>query len=219
MTVAAASQATLTLVTNRADIGACDSIDWGQFGGPGTSVPSPSKGWTTEGTKFAVGDETSNMSTDVSSGVPNGGGGNWWGFGAGHNVLYTDSLNGPLNIVFARTMTAAGADIMVNFFGTYTAELLAYDAMGDPLGSVTTTIVSDANTVGNAPFLGVHSDGGDIAVLQYRLKTSDQTGGFAIDEVSLNDCCSPVPEPASMATLGIGLAGIVARRRSKKARA
>ncbi len=211
--IVAASQAGVTLITNRAAIPATDMIHWGQYGPSGSSVASPSYGLTDNGKNFLVADGNDTAMTEYAT-SNTAGSAPYWGFGGGHDAIATSENLGPLGIRFDASQTAAGADIMVNQFGTWTVEMAAYDNLGFFLGSATTTVVSDLNIVGNAPFLGLMSDANNIGTIVYRVKTDGVAGGFAIDEVSMQNCA--VPEPTSVAVLGLGMIGLIAKRRNKR---
>ena len=71
--------------------------------------------------------------------------------------------------------------------------------------------MSDWNNDGSAIFLGVQSTAFDIAKVEFSIEDTDTTIGFAINHVGLKTCA--VPEPASLAVLGIGLLPLLRRRR------
>ncbi len=208
----AVSQATITQVATRAALAENDRIDWGQYSNTGL-VPSGSYGLTNAGVTFQVADQdASDMFEFVTSGVA--GIAPFWGLGGGHNALYTTSNNGPIYVKYAASQMAVGTDLMVNFFGTYQVRMDAYNNLDQYLGSVSAECVSSPDLLGNAPFLGLESTESDIAFVAIKVVTDFQTGGFAIDEVSSRNCA--VPEPASMAMLGLGFMGLVVRRRNKR---
>src|SRR4051812_19098666 len=86
--LAAASQAGVTLITNRADIAATDMIHWGQYGPSGSLVASPSFGLTDNGKNFLVADGNN---TDMVEYFTSGTAGSppYWGLGGGHDALAT----------------------------------------------------------------------------------------------------------------------------------
>lgn len=194
------ANAVVVQVGTRAALGSTDSIDWSQFGPQYTSVPSPSLGSTANSTAFLVSGNGLTL-YDQGSG--------WNGnFNNGEHVLYTDR---DLTIQFAATQGAIGFEMQANYFGAFVGTMKAYDGLGSLLGTFNVNGNSDTND-GTAVFLGIRSTQMDIAKVVISNAGYLNTTGFGINQVSL-DTCKAVPEPASMAALGLGVVGILKRRK------
>ncbi len=142
---------------------------------------------TDGGTKIAG--DASNPSSPVLSGSP--------------------TFNGPISILFSTPVAAVGLDGgYFNAIGGTTIE--AFDIFGASLG----TIVNSALGI---EFYGLFDNtGANIAGVSFYI-TGSEPAGFAIDNVTFGnaDVINGVPEPASLALLGLGLAGIGFGRRKK----
>jgi PEP-CTERM motif len=220
--VAGPVRADLTLVTDRASLNANDSINWGQFGGSGTTVPSGSTVTTALGNTATVTDASGNPIILVQST-------SWYGnFSPGDNLLYTGAAfgsgNGPLTLLtFATAVGGIGAQIQADYYGSFTAQITAYDASNNVLGVFTENGTANGNADGSAIFIGVISSTANISSIQFAL-TNDVGGGngdFAINQVSIGGpSVSTVPEPSTFAVAGLGGLGLLAyaRRRTVKAK-
>ncbi len=183
----------LTLVTNRPDLGANDSVDWGTLGTPFTTVSNPFSITSTGGL---------NLTVDMPSGSfqrldqNNGWAGN---FAPGDHLLWTQGNSGPVTINFATPVKGAGAQIQANFFGSFNA-ILAFDSNGINLGSF--NLPGNSNSAGDnsAPFIGVLSDSANISSIIFDISRNDGLPtDFAINQLDI--VTKPVPEPTS--TLGL----------------
>ncbi len=198
--------AAVTLLTTRAQITETDYIDWSQLGPNLTSVPDPSV-VTTTGTPF-------NVLVDANgSGMTRLDGVTGWatGFAAGDPLLWVMGT-GPLSLTGAKTCNDFGTEIDMDPFGAFNAHMDVYDGLNNLLGSFNVAGIS--GSPGITPFIGVHSDAGDIHHVV--LSVQDAAGvsqDFAINRVSYN-CCGPVPEPASMSILALGALGLLRKKRS-----
>lgn len=120
-------------------------------------------------------------------------------------------FNGPISFSFSIPVAAVG--LSGGFFdaiGGTTIE--AFDAAGVSLGTITNS------TIG-IEFYGLFdSSGSNISGVSFYI-TGSEPAGFAIDNVTFGDASvvTGVPEPASMALLGAGLAGLGLLRRRKAA--
>lgn len=119
------------------------------------------------------------------------------------------TFNGPISFMFSNPVAAVG--LSGGFFdnvGSTTIE--AFDVTGASLGKL-------ANTIKGIEFYGLFdSTGSNIAGVSFYI-TGNELAGFAIDNVTFGDASvvvgNDVPEPATLALVSLGLAGIVARRR------
>lgn len=203
LAVAAPSFANASIIgiSDIADLGATDTIDWGQLSGSFT---------TSQAVASALGQAATVSGDSTVARIDQGGG--WTGnFASGEHLLWSQGSNSTITLNFLNPVSAVGAYIQADYYGSFVAELIASN--GDNLGSFALFGNSNANP-GTALFLGLKSTGADISQVQFHLL---QSGGpandFAIGTVSING--SAVPEPATWAMMisGFAMAGMALRSR------
>ncbi len=194
----AQASATLTQVGTRAALGATDSIDWSSVG-PELSVLSDPYFGTTAGSK--VFKATGGGQTFVEGSFANG------NFAIGDSLVISNS---GFAITYAGSQRSVGTQIQADFYGAYTAQMDVYDNLNILLGSFQVTGISFFNEDNSAPFLGVTSTSADIAKVVFSLIDDNP---IVINRVDSDCGCGAVPEPASMAALGMGAIALVRRRR------
>lgn len=175
----------ISLVTNRAALGANDYIDWSSFGPNGTSVTNPS----------LINSNLGNSAT-VSQGNPSNlivrqQSVDWFGnFAPNDFVLYTNAFASSLTISFANPVFGAGAQIQwnSNIYPNFTANLTAFDSNNNSLGTFNLAGVSNNNADNSAIFIGVQDTTASIAKLTF---STDFPGNPAINRLSINATSVP----------------------------
>ena len=219
------AEASTMLVTSRSGVGGLngtDYVDWGASANipNGTHQSSPFTATSNGGVTISV-SEAGGPFQGLTQG--NGWNGN---FANGDHLLYTGtsygSQGGPVELMSfsSGAVSAAGAQIQADYYGSYTAEITAYDSLGNILGQYTENGVANGNGDNSAIFLGIQSSSAKITAIEFSL-TADvgSTSDFAINQFDFTPgVASPVPEPATITMLGIGIVGLAAygwRRRQQ----
>lgn len=202
---ATAGQIEAGLVTDRGDLGSNDFIDWGTIPeAEGAIVLTPTGILSDGGISVTVSSAggTIRPYTQHSSG-----GGTWGGdFSPGDHLINTGETSGPdITLDFGAVgVTAVGANIHSDYFGDYVAKITVYDGGGVELATFTGAGTTTGSEAGTAVFLGV-KDVGDIHKVVFSLDSADFfPNDFAINQVDFAGPASVVPEPTSIALLGIG---------------
>lgn len=212
---------------------------WGSDGGPGSPTLSQSTTGVTHGgssLKSVIaqnsfwGPATGNLITlhrsDLQNATTlsfdltlngadlNGGSGSYNGFAQSNEMaitLFSPSSGSNLSLFIQKNWTAAGVSDSLNqnagWNGVDGTRKLTWD-----LTKFTAVDPTDSQTKTVAQLLAAHSDISDAKIAfveQFNGTSAIGPGAMYFDNVSLN----PVPEPASMAVLGLGALGLLRRRR------
>ena len=217
-----AAQASTSLVTSAASLGANDSVSWSQLGPDGSSInPIVFVAHSTAGLTV-FGSSLQNLApslTLVTQGSTFSG-----TFTNGARLLSTGPGTGPLTFSFLTPVSGAGVEIQRNLYGSFIAQISAFDGMGHALQANLFDYQAGgfSSSTGNPPvFLGVSSTSADIAKIELQVlpATGISSTGFAIDSLQLvNPAVAPVPEPTTYAMLvaGLGLMGVLAGRKQNR---
>jgi len=205
-----AAQAALILVNDRATLAGNDFIDWGSLGGAFTLVPSGTVVNSQDGLAVTV-SETGGPMQRRDQGAAGGWAGN---FPAADELLWTGFGSGPMRFDFVSNITGFGVQINDNSGAPGTATIEAFNSASVSLGSFVIPINSILDPA--ATFIGLRSTAQDIA----RIQISTALNNFAVNQADLVYTSRVVPEPGTIALMGLGLASlVVVRLRKSKAAA
>lgn len=203
------AQAGVVGVTSSAALGTNDSINWSQLGSSGTTLTGPQAVTSTGGLGATL---SSAGGTLLRRDQGNGWNGN---FANGTPIIWTNGVGPDITVSFDAPVMGVGAQIQADFFGSFTAEIMGIG--GVVLGSFTENGNSNSNGDGSAIFIGLLSDSANITSIVFTNTAGSSPNDFAIGTLDLNrGMPGEVPEPASMALLVAGLAGIGSLRRKSR---
>ena len=210
------SSAAPVVVTSRAALAGNDFIDWGLFGPTFTTVADPSN----------INSNNGIITATVS--MPSGNyferrdeGSGWVGnFAPSDRLLWTNLDNGPMVISFDRPVNGAGAQIMADFYGSFTATINVYDASNNLIGSFTVNGDSNGNEDNSAIFLGAMDTSPTIKRIEYSVVSSaTPSDDLTINQLDIIDPPTAVPtmtEWGMIIFMALAAAGSIYFLRKKK---
>jgi len=157
-------------------------FNWGQLGTSFTVLGSPQQVVATDGTGGTVSSAGGVFERiDQSYG--------WSGnFVAGTHLLWDRQAGPDITIKFAAPVSSAGAQIQADYFGSFTAEIIAYDLGGNVIGTVSEVGVSTSSGDGSAIFIDFVGSSADIATVKFLLTTATYSpNDFAIGPVQFSE--------------------------------
>ncbi len=190
------------LVTDKAGINDEGLLSWSALGASGSLVPNP---FTVEVPGIAgltlTGSEGDHLFERWDEGSVG-----WQGnFTDGEPLLFT-GLNyeptaayGPMDFTFNFGISGFGTQIQQEFFGPFVAQIFAYNAADQLLGTYSVNGVAD-DGISVAPFIGIRSDAADIRRVRLSIPIAtneafNRTESFAINSPVIE--ATPAPEPAA----------------------
>jgi hypothetical protein len=167
-----------------------DTFDWSTLGTPYTDVSTPVSVTSNGGLSATVlNDGDTLLRYNQSTVEP------WFGnFAPGAPVLWNQGDQNNITIDFSSPVTGAGAQIMADYYGSFTAQIDIYGAANSLLATFTETGDSNDDNDDSAIYLGAHSTNGaaDIYAISFSTPlTSSDGNDFAIGNLLIG-----VPEPA-----------------------
>jgi hypothetical protein len=156
--------------------------DWGQLGSPFTVLGSPQQIIATDGSGGSVSSAGGNFE------LRNQGFG-WSGnFAPGTHLLWDRQAGPDITIRFANPVSSAGAQIQADYFGPFTAEIIAYDLIGNVIGTVSENGVSTSSGDNSAIFIGLTSSSADIGEVKFFLTSASfAPNDFAIGPLRVGE--------------------------------
>nr|WP_246504522.1 VCBS domain-containing protein [Bradyrhizobium agreste] len=138
-------------------------FDWGQLGTSYTVLGSPLQVVATNGTGGTV-----SSAGGIFELRDQGNG--WYGnFEPGTHLLWDRGAGPDITVQFATPVYSAGAQIQANYFGGFTAEIIAYDLIGNVIGSVSKNGVSTGSADNSAIFIELTGSSAEIAKVKFHL--------------------------------------------------
>lgn len=180
----------LTFVTNRADLGANDSVNWGVLGDESTSVLSTFKITSANDLNLTVSCPGTFLRVDEGSRVH----GN---FAQGDKLLFSKSPDGAITIDLGTPVLGVGTQIQAALFGAFTGVMEVFDSNGRSLAIFSLSGKSNDAADNSAIFLGILSNAANISRLKLYVPENDGYG-FTINKL---DLVTPVDEPTPASRL------------------
>jgi PEP-CTERM motif len=175
-----------------------DTIDWAQMGAENNEFPTPQTVVSMDGVTVTA-TSSGGFFNRIDQFNPVDLSGSWFGnFTPGEALI--ENLNASqITLTFATPVTTAGAPIMPNGFGPFTAQITVN-------GTEIFTEDGDSTDAGDGSAIFIGWSGGPITTLQFEVTavTGGNTTDFAIGTVSL----ASVPEPSTWAMMMLGFAGL-----------
>lgn len=205
---ASSALASVSLSTNRGDMGGGEYVNWGTYGGSGTPIANGAS--TTSSTSRGI-----TVSTGSGGGMELVAGFGWaGGFTNGDNLIWTLSeSNNFLVIDFATPVSGAGMQIWRNFPNGGTVNIEAFDSSNTSLGSGNAGTGGGAAPNNNqATFIGLISTSADISRLVFTMTNGGSFAGNQLD--IMGGHVVPLPTGAFAGIAGLGLVAAVRRRKA-----
>ncbi|MBV8905002.1 MAG: hypothetical protein JOZ22_15335 [Acidobacteriia bacterium] len=188
-----------------------DSYDWtNNYGAPFSPIPNGSTATSNGGATLTV------SLAGGGNGERRDQGNGWAGnFNPGDELFWTSSPGqGPLTFLFSNPLSGLGANIQSDYFGSFTAQLQAFDINGNLIDSQIENGNSTSNGDGSAIFIGLTNDPGIASATFSLTSSSNDVNDFAINQL---DTVVATPEPGFYVPVA-GLMVALAFAKLRKAR-
>ncbi|MFA4994007.1 MAG: VPLPA-CTERM sorting domain-containing protein [Bdellovibrionales bacterium] len=215
LALTAPAQAATVGIASVGALGTTDTYDWGQLGDAFQELSSPQNVTSNGGATAVVSSDGALARFD--QGIE------WSGnFPNGEKLLYSS----PYGFAFSLTnpVQGIGMQIQPNYFGSFVAEITAYDSNDTVLGTFMEPGSSTYNEIGDGIFLGVLSDLiniSKIGLVVYDPAAFQEDGsiepGYLLDFAvgTVYTTVPAVPLPAALPLFAGGLLGLGLFKRRK----